>query len=639
MSRNYLSMAMLPMEDIETYLERISGFRKKTDISIDTEKVGTISSDLIAIAANKNGVLKQDRNTVENALNLNGLSAEQFLQKEDASVILEDTHKVSVIGSDEIKSLRDELYQMKSELVKNGMLKSNEVYNGLYDPFRNNEIKYNDKEVAKLVQSISSVSISDITVTDVSDVCIGEYLVIKTPIQETVVKIKDIQSNRLILDKTTPLSGPLAIDTTYITKTMGEYNDGAFIYGKKDTDIIDVNEVNVILKDGKIRKNIHEINASDSGFATTMTCPISAKGILKKVSVSLACLGNPGFVKAYIYTKSKEDKFTLLGESEAVSSSFATSSLRDLDFIFNIAKTKIELEAGEEYIVLIKTSYADASNKWFVGGYDEPCLDGIHRDTYTYESELFEMFRYDYDMYLKISTSALLTNKVKYHKQGIYTCNLDNNEKGFTRVRVELKVNREGRFKISDEQSSLLGSATIPLNLINEDSKDYGATSIFATNDKIVIGKETALVGNSRTSNTIFNLDKATYAPHDADVYRVGYKVLAKAIKTEFDSSNIANPIKHIKTKLVELKLIGVIPGKELGKEKASSDRLLFEGYIDTIDAEGYILEDFNKLEVQIVWSSSLGITENELQANSELSGQIYDLTISTDKAYNKEVN
>ena len=78
--------------------------------------------------------------------------------------------------------------------------------------------------------------------------------------------------------------------------------------------------------------------------------------------------------------------------------------------------------------------------------------------------------------------------------------------------------------------------------------------------------------------------------------------------------------------------------GKEPGKEATSSDRLIFEAEVGLDnDEEVNILNQYNTLEIQIYWdNNSLPVTT--INSNPDLAGKIYDLSISTDKAYNKKM-
>ena len=120
-STNYISPAMLPLESIAEYMDKVEGFSKKKDAAEDTKAVGKISSEFIAVAAtNKEGELVKDRETVQNALQLGGIDAQDYVTTEGANALLSDTYQVSVNSGNETKSLRDELYQLKAELAKAG---------------------------------------------------------------------------------------------------------------------------------------------------------------------------------------------------------------------------------------------------------------------------------------------------------------------------------------------------------------------------------------------------------------------------------------------------------------------------------------------------------------------------------------
>ena len=119
MAKSQISLGQLPMADIDAYLQIVSGYTKIADKSVDTKAVGGVDADKIAIAAlDEKGDLVNDRYTVDNALNLAGKPAANYLLKEDSESLLGDTYAVSTTVSSELKAVRDELYQMKAELCK-----------------------------------------------------------------------------------------------------------------------------------------------------------------------------------------------------------------------------------------------------------------------------------------------------------------------------------------------------------------------------------------------------------------------------------------------------------------------------------------------------------------------------------------
>ena len=100
-----ISLGQMPLKALAAYLSVVEGFTKTEDRAIDTKYVAGVLSDLIAKAAtDENGELIVDRDTVENALNLGGKPASNYLLKEDSKSLLGDTYSVATIVSDEIKA-------------------------------------------------------------------------------------------------------------------------------------------------------------------------------------------------------------------------------------------------------------------------------------------------------------------------------------------------------------------------------------------------------------------------------------------------------------------------------------------------------------------------------------------------------
>lgn len=244
----------------------------------------------------------------------------------------------------------------------------------------------------------------------------------------------------------------------------------------------------------------------------------------------------------------------------------------------------------------------------------------------------------DSDLYFTLVTNEVVKNNVGYLQQGLYSSKVElPSNQTATRIRVEVKANREGKFKVVNNPSTLVIKEGESINLINEDNKQYSG-SIFTSGTTVVVGDQISQVGTSRLSNTHFSLAKDTYAPANADVYRVGYSVVVKARKKVINYANINNPIEYTDTIVKELPLSAVIFGKESGKEKTSTDRLIFESDLKLLIGSEYILDEYNDFTVQVFWNNS-GVTTQEMYTNPELAGSMYDITVSVDRAFNKEVN
>lgn len=642
-NRNYINLAMLPLESIAEYMEKIVGFRKKDEDAMDTKNVADVSSEIIAIAAtNSKGDLLEDRNTVNNALRLGGIEASNYVTTEGANALLADTYQVSVNSGDEIKNLRDELYQIKSELAKSGLIKNSPCYNGHVDAFKVGQEKYISEDITVTATDMSQMQLGYLIVEDTSDITAGEYICVNTATPQ-IVQVQEVTSSDRI-NLVSNVKGPVAKGTA-ITKTCGMYNEGMFVFGKQKDVSISSQEKYIILNDDAQPLLLTKKYTPNSGYAAQINIPSTARGAIRKVGVQAKVTGNPGGLRCYVIDNSNnnEDVFTMttieqmkengkiIGESNLLYSSQANQSFNELYFEF----PEVIVADKPNYTFLFVQIDADHNNYWELRGLQGETTSDLQTNSKLYSfTEGSTLKAEDGDLYLIVVTSDVVFNKIEYNKQGLYSAKVELSElTKATRVRVELKVNREGRFAVIDNPNTLVPGVGSPLNTYNEDNKSY-STSLFNVGQQIVVGNQITNVGNSRTDNTSFNLSSSIYAPAGAPVYRVGYKVQAKAMVKEIDLKDQKAPVKITKTELVELPLVAVIPGKESGKEEISSDRLIFEAEIKA-NASEYILEQFNEIEAQIMWENQ-GATTVDLNSFPELAGKILDVVVSTDNTYNR---
>ena len=643
MAKNYITPAMLPLTSIAEYMDKVEGFSRKKDAAEDTKAVDGIKSEFIAIAAtNEKGQLVEDRETIKNALELGGVPAKDYVTTEGANALLADTYQVSVNSGNEAKNLKDELYQLKAELAKAGLIKSLDCYNGYIDAFKEGQEKFIHQATTITTTDMSQVQIGHLLVEDISDITVGEYIVVETE-QPQIVKVQDITGDdRITL--ATNIKGPVNSGTK-ISKSYGAYNQGMFVFGKRREVAVAPQEKYIILNDDAQPMVLTKKYTPNSGYAAQINIPSTARGAIRRIGVQAKVTGYPGGLRCYVIDpmSNVEDIFTMntieqmkeqgkiIAESGLIYASQSTQSYNELYFEFLSVVTVDK----PNYMFLFVQTDADVNNYWELKGLRGETNVDLQTNSKLYSfTEGTPLKAEDGDLYLVVVTSDVVHNQIEYAKQGLYSANVKLSDlTPATRVRVELKVNREGRFKVVDNPNTLVPGVSASLNSYNEDNKSYG-TSIFNVGQKIAIGNQIAEVGNSRTDNTSFNLAETTYAPAGAPVYRIGYKVQAKASVKGLDVTNAMNPITTSNTTLVELPLVGIISGKEAGKEDISSDRLIFEAEIKANDT-GYVLEQFNEIEAQIYWENQ-GATVVDLNNSPELAGKILDVTISTDNTYNK---
>ena len=627
MAKSQISLGQLPMADIDAYLQIVSGYTKIADKSVDTKAVSGVDADKIAIAAlDEKGDLVNDRYTVDNALNLAGKPAANYLLKEDSESLLGDTYAVSTTVSSELKAVRDELYQMKAELCKAGLLKQSPVYNGFYDAFRNNEIQYNNK----VITTISNIekngsSISSITVEDASDIEVKQFISFYTSTGMQTTQI--IEKSGIQLKISPQIPGEITSNRN-VYKTSGTYNKGTFTFGEKLTSIASDDVYKVVIKDGDERREIKSLNSEIKGFASKCCNMYSIDGFLSKIQVSLGCVGNPGNIKIVLYEIVDEANMELkeVGSTNSISNNEVTSSLNNVTFKFNEA---IRIYRSSDYLVVLKAEGVNDDNRWRIGGYKDPCDDTClccSGDTYDFIGSTFVPTTNNDDIYIAFYLSEVNDNELSYYQRGVYTCNKEVPD-GFTRLRVELKVNREGIFEVASNNTKVCNENNI-LELKTDNA--YEGYSLFTKGQEIIVGNSIAKVGNTVNSNIRFSLEEDTYTPAGAEVYRNGYKVIA-TVKNKVLNLSLTEPLSFKDKKVVELPLVAIMPGKESNVEN-SSDRLIFEAEVgQNINENINILDMYDNFEIQIYWSNNANAIKNE-----NLAGIIYDLSISTDKAYNK---
>ena len=624
-SKSLISLANIPLEDIYNYLTIVKGVSIKNENAVDTDYVSGVKSSLIAKAAtNSDGTLVADRETVRNALQLGGVNADQYLLRNESTTLLADTYQVSTILSNELKEVRDEVYQLKAELAKQGYIQQSKVYDGFYDAFKDDDIRYVSNQVTTVVGEHTAAA-SIITVANTSDLVVGEYIAIKD-IEGNMYasRIESIVNNQIGLDK--PF-GVTILNGTGVFKYAGSYYNGEYIFGKNTGTYVSTNISRAIIKDGKSRTVIQVLGDTTKGFATKLSNYYSTYStIIRKVEFSLAYTGNPGAIRASIWKliddSTKENpKCELIATSESVYPSNCSNTLSEVEFVFT---EPVKVAEGTTYLIALYAGGSNPHNTWKIGGYTDDFNSSYEDlwyvdDTYFFDNENFNVIPGSTDSYLALHISEELNVNIRYNDTGLYTCE-EAISGGYTRARVELRVAREGTFNVADSAAIATYSGN-ELRLTGEDSNP------FRSGDKVVIGNMFSTLADNCTKSKIYMLDDM-YTPTNADVYRMGYKVIAKC-RRKIKSV----PLEYSAPVIVELPLTAVMLGKEPNKEAYSSDRLIFEAEIAP-DESNRLLNTFDHIEVQVFWESP--VKNENINDNTQFAGKILDLAVITDKSYNK---
>lgn len=299
------SLSLLPMEDIAAELKSNKPNRKfmtKEDKATDVENVAGISSNRIAISAEGH-----DRQTIKNALNLNGKPASEYITSEQGDKFLKVSTELSKTTSDEIRNLRDELYQIYGELVKKGLLDNTVKYEGFIEAFKRSNILYEDH-----ICGISNAVIGrtkELYIADVDKKHFfeeGKTFVIKRvdTNQEQVVKSLGInEAGRVTFEPAVNFLD--SVDNVSLHKSLGEYINSTFSFSEIKKAVSESKDRYYTQSDDTDTKYLL-INKPNTGFAATFKVPRNIKsqqgiaGALSKFAIRAQAINSPGGIRCHV---------------------------------------------------------------------------------------------------------------------------------------------------------------------------------------------------------------------------------------------------------------------------------------------------------------------------------------------------
>lgn len=644
--------ALLPMDDIARELETIHGFQKNDENAPDTDNVANVDANKIAKAAtDQNGELIKDRDTVLNALKLNDKNADEYMLKEDAQAVERFVENAGDTYSNEINSLRDELYQIKAELVKNGFIRDVRSYSGFNDTFKAENKKFVEGEICNasglLLQNGSSTQYNKIQVDDLQEFYVGMHFVIQSNNAFRVVRATNITAEAIEFSPS--ISG---VDPTNVKvfKTIGTYNNGTFVFSDIVNQAVTEKEKFTMLNDiASNRKNIEYIDAAHSGFATTFNIPNTIAGALSRFIVRGRSIGTPGSLMCYVVPKSYV--LGLISSGEAINYGKAVQDNKVTARAYNIVTApQAQLETDIEFFFhkdgfepTIVDEYSDlcfvieagegtnSLNRWeicFAKGIDGSANVQANNVTYKYTNTIDQV---PHDIYFILATKEVAANIEKPYTVGLYSAKIKLPAPiEVSRARLTMRINREGKYAVSGPSGAYSQNSDISIALddaIGRYNMRYG--SGINNNEKIAIGNNIRTI-QAAGSDSI-TLKTGVYVENGDPVYRIGYQAFLKSyLKTwneetnEFEISN---------EQINEIPIIAILPDSDKNKT-AVSDRLIFEKLIEDNEQLKYA----NEFELQIKWGTNInqiGGVDISQQGNSDLQdlvGKIYDLNLVFDK-------
>ena len=650
-------------------------FRKDhTDTKADdVDKVGGIAADHIAVS------IDGDRETVPNALKLGGKLAADYMTTTTGNSLNKRTENIkSKFGSD-ILALRDELYQLRGQLAKNGYVKNIGYYDGFYDCFHDFNQVHLNKELAntKNTVQLDRKSLVFPVNTDMDQFSQYDFIAIvnsNTGLEcIRQVAAVDKANFKLTLDRNIANSVILQNAEYYqVYKSYGAIYNGDFLFARPLETVMGDEEYASGETDDTSREFVKMMKPG-FGYATTLKFSEGKTGYLKTVELCLKAYGNPGPINCYLIDARDVDLFKNGQQAEAAYKSSQTN--KDDKFKF-FAKTqpiavsatverqnvKFTFHQDGKYPIIPDNYYQDPTRYCLIVEFME-----VNTDNY-YEIELINHNKndlqlnnifYDYerksdvavahaltetdetkkrDLYFQFKTQQKLTNQPSPVNEGLYSAHIYNRRlQRASKARVELRIKREGLYEASTLSSpSLFTAEAITLK---RNPKNGTINSVHELGLKTEINKPMELrrgdpsdismpvdvvIGENITKVKGFNTESlTTISPvlvNDNDpVYRVGYVVAIKAREYKFKDGIITKG---------QFKRF-IVPLTEVVKDVHSymdgvSDRLIFE---TPLYEEGQEVVDYNDFEVQVYWENP-ELSDSSITKQEQM-GSLKEITVS----------
>lgn len=648
MALMFPSVEMLPIEDIITQLKL--NFLEVGNKSVDTEEVAGESADNIAIAYKNEEGIVEDRNTVKNAMKLGGLDAKDYLTKTQGTNIETFTQDLNKVLVDEITNLRDELYQLRGELTRNGFVKEYGLYAGFQDYFNTENKKYvytttaegDTIAICKLSSSfVNSSNVTKIIPSQSGLIKVNDWFVIsKTDTGENYL-VQAVAINRINMEEEITFRSSLSIQgipsidnplDVIITKVQGSYINGTFSFSNVAAQAITGKEKYTMLNDDT-SVLLRNITSDQSGYAIQFKVPNNIAGALKEFHIVARANGVPGPLTCYMIDVDKysnitdvtteeigEDKNVLAKSTPIFYEAANSINLTELSFKFYNPETyTYPIIEGKNYIFLIVAEMSSTTNYWEV----QFTTNDVQTNNVSYiygNASGLVMNTSINDMIFSLTTIEIETNVETPYNEGLYTSKTIkvNDDEHLSRARLTLRINKEGDYRCKTN-GLINDNGIIRIDPVGDNPDNLGIDK----NDILIIGTQIRKAETDCDNNNVV-IDKGILIEDNAEIYRIGYQPYLKAVKTTWNKETLEYDISN--EVFVPLKLKTVIKD-DFKQSENRSDRLIFEG--DLKDLDGNLL-DVNEFVLQIVWKSNL--TNAELKTYDKYIGRIYDLTLSFDK-------
>lgn len=629
------------------------------DKATDVKQVAGVDAANIAIGViDENG--NPQRNTVSNAMNLCGHPLDYFLTAGEGQSISGAINSICSTYSREIEYLRDELYQLRAELAKSGVVERYQANSGFYDTFREKHPLHESGIIATAIRDSDNQNTIVVQDDKYLKFNVGDYVLVQDleMKSDAIVQISELLPDMQTI-KFSPSTGfDIKKDRTVIYKSKGNLIDGAYVFGAVSSVAPGNKEYFTGLDDDTYSMR-RSITKSHSGFAYSFRIPSSMQGsFLASLGIRVKKFGTPGDLKCYIIDernvqfwrnpeKAIEDGILVATSQPLTVDATKGEYIAQFDFFDGSNYPRLTEKDTSEYKVrycaIIEALEADADNRYEIV-FLQNKKDGVFGDlqlnntTYNYSQKENRSVEAALatdnvinacDLYIETRLKeAVESSFVPYH-DGIYTAHFTTHEPiSVSHARLTMRIAREGIFTVAAHGTSFNGGEANAINdggviVVEGETNDDVKGFERCIDQNIVVGTEIRKI--VRVNNDKIALEKGVHVNAGDPVYPVGYKVRIKAYNTEWKTDENDTYLYEHKSDpyVFELPLVTVMPDGA-HRDTEDSDRLVFEAPMTVKTKDGEIL--FNDFEIQIYWEQSAQAV------SSRIIGKIKSLNVTLDR-------
>ncbi len=652
-----------------------------------TDKAGTNAMDVDKVAGKPSNTIataidSAHRDTVYNSTHLNGKDISYFMTKEGGESLTNTTASLCKKYKEEISDLRDEVYQLKNQLAKNGFIRNDGQYCGYHDLFRSHKYTHEADKLCD-VTTTGLTTMNQFIVSDESvfkKLHVYDYIALKnTGINKYRVRqitAKDKDGETITVDRDFDVA--FNSNKYELYKSAGIVYDAAFKFAMEPTNSIGSGNFYSGVSDDSF--NVYKkLDKTNTGYAYNFKIPQGKSGFLSDIELCLKAYNHPGALMCYIIderdlenfrnpeqaeadykeaVKNNSDSWHFFAKSQPMKTLTASEGKRYVQFSFQDAQTNTypllpQPETNEtiRYVLIVELLAGDTQNYYNLLFLQHRNTDGslsdlqLNNTTYYYtrtntDSGLDSLSTNDeinaFDMYYQIHTMENNHTDPSPNDQGLYSA-IVYNENGLAanKIRTTLRIRREGQY-VAVPPESPYGLTTQELSIKNENSNskiriiDDLSLTTDQTNpielrkgDADISYRVPVAIGDSwstvkGTSSTGVTVDSPLMLFNNDKIYRIGYVVSVNAYNLQFDKKTGSVILSD--PRRFNLPLTKII--RDVDTEDIElSDRLVFEADLDS---------EYNYFEVQVYWENRKMSEYQDIRRDQ--LGAIKEITVSMDK-------